>query len=173
MQPTTQSRLPDEPVAVYDTNCWINGVTGLKLEYVLHFRQLLRDEVPMAISAYIYNEVIEAFKRGQNAGDNEWREQRGNFAEVVSAADNVVGPTRAEVREMEVDAVRRSATTTMLASLTGVQPKDVPVLTYAWACPGETLLFTCDRSFADFDPDDTPLEGIKMEHLPTRLHLDE
>lgn len=173
MQPETRSRLPDEPVVVYDTNCWIHGITESEPAYALYFRQLLRDEVPIAVSAYIYNEVIEAFARGQDAGDDEWREQRGNFAEIVAKADNVVGPRRAEVEEMDVGTVRRSAEATMLSSLTGVQSKDIPVLTYAWACPGETLLFTCDRSFARFEPTDTPLSGIRMEYLPSRLNLED
>jgi len=156
---------------VYDANCWINGITGSELEYELYFRQLLADRVPIAISAYVYNEVIEAFRRGQHAGDDEWREQRDNFAEVVVKADHVVHPRREELRRTDIEPIRREASATMLATLTGVEAKDVPVLTYAWACPGETLLFTCDRSFASFDPDDTPLGGITMEYLPDRLRL--
>ena len=90
--------------AVFDSNIWVFGVTG-ENAFAEHLLQKVVDgDIQVPVSAYIYDEVYEAFNRSLSG--EMVNEAKHDFTEFVFDSPAVSGPTQQELRKMDLDEIR-------------------------------------------------------------------
>lgn len=119
-----------ETVDVFDSNVWILGFTESAPRPRTLVEEAIDGERVVALDAYIYQEVFDAFER-QLSGRLHDR-VKANFAEVVADSDSIVMPDPARVEDVHVEAVREETEIQLVARLLDCQPKDAPVVVLAY-----------------------------------------
>lgn len=159
---------------IFDSNVWIWGLTyecdlaeGL-IEDVVH------EERWVAVSPYIFEEVVQNLARSEHQQKTIERAQT-RFGEIVHGSSHVDAPSMDAVRQCDLDEVRSMHPYSTIASTTGIQVKDAPILSYAhsWADLPDTrrpggdvvTIYTADRSFARFDAEEY-YENLQMQYVP-------
>jgi hypothetical protein len=111
----------------------------------------------VAVSAYIYDEVMQNPDRSQHSQE-EIDRVKTRFAEILYNNDRVDAPSIEGVRAMDLDEIRKDPTVQAMGAGFRIQPKDVPILVFARqvasrvTSPDESVVIrTADEQFSQFD----------------------
>lgn len=152
---------------VLDSCTWIYGVTRTCPEAVDLLDEIIRDAdgPQIAVSAYIFNEVIEGIARS-SANRRAIDEAQTRFSEIVHANPQVRAPRRQDVRQMDVRRVRDDVRVQMMAETFGIQPKDVPIVVCTYESATDyAVIYTSDEDLSEFEPRRHGLEQLSVQYV--------
>lgn len=154
-----------EGTDVFDSNVWILALTESSAEAETLLDEVLGDDRRVAVSAYVFVEVLEAFARELDLGERIDAYQTA-FAAIVADSPSIDGPTQERVERTDLDTVRSSAETKFMARILSIQAKDVRIVLLAWDHYDDSpTVFTADRSVAEFDPEQHDLDRISLKRV--------
>lgn len=153
---------------VFDSNVWIYGLTQTCEEAVSLVEEAIENAYHVGVNAYIFDEVMRNLQRSEQDRETIKLAQT-RFAEIIHGNHTIHGPAQKEISQMDIDAVRRGPMVATMATVFGIQAKDVPVLVYAHQLvqPQDaptTVIHTADRGFSRFDPS-AHFEEIVMRYV--------
>lgn len=152
---------------ILDTNLWVFGTLGTNDRAERLLDEIERGDTESAISAYMVQEALEAFDRTPGLSAQERDEVQTLFLTRLTRMTGLVeAPSSRDVVDSLLDQRRSAVQTRLLARVTELQPKDVPILVLAFRHrEHEPVILTNDAEFASFDPDEHNLDGIGIEHV--------
>jgi len=115
---------------VFDSNVWIYGLTKTCAQASNYVDQVIRHDRRVAVSAYIYDEVMRNLDRSQH-GHEEIDRVKTRFAEILYDNGRIEAPSDEEVRAMDIDEMRSDPAVQAMGAGFDIQPKDVPILVFA------------------------------------------
>jgi len=141
---------------VYDSNIWIHGLVGDCADAISLLDEIINNPVHVAVSAYIFDEVMQNLGRA-DLNEDVIESAQTEFATMVHGNHTIHGPTQEQIRQMDVEARRHDPRTQMMGEVLGIQPKDVPILVFAHQLTQQpnspvTTIHTADREFGQYDP---------------------
>lgn len=152
---------------VFDSCIWIHAVTQACPNAVDLVDTIIydRDAPRVAVSAYIFNEVIEGITRA--APDNKtMNEAHTRFSELVHGNQRIVAPPQDRVEAIDLYDIRRRPYVRTMATTYDIQPKDVPVVYFAYRHADDTArIYTCDEDFSQFTPGEFNLGFLAVEYV--------
>lgn len=152
---------------ILDTNLWVFGTlqTHERAERLLE--QIERGEVVSAISAYMLQEVLNAFDRAPGLSPSERDELKTLFCTRLTGMTGLIeAPSSRDVTESLLYERRSNPRTELLGRALDIQPKDVPILVLAFKHrEREPTVLTNDESFAKLRPAAHNLPELSMEYV--------
>ena len=149
---------------IFDSNVWINGLAEDVPEATQLIQETVDQERVVGVSAYICEEVNRNIQ--YEYGSGEYTDDLLSTFNKLLSASNVISPGLREISKMDTTEVRNSQSALFVGRILGVQPKDAPIVRFAWEHRGEQpRIFSTDESFAELDPADYDLEEISMEYI--------
>lgn len=141
---------------VFDSNIWIYGLTRTCDDAVALVEEVIDNPVHVAVSAYIFDEVMENLQRSEESQEVIHRAQT-NFATIVHGNHTIHGPTQDEIEQIDIEARRRDPRVQIMSEVFDIQSKDVPILVFAHQFAQQsntpaTTIYTADEEFSQFDP---------------------
>jgi len=154
-------------VKLLDTNLWVFGTLGTNARAEQLLTDIERGEITSAINAYMIKEALAAFDRTPGLTGAERDEIRTLFLTRLSRMTGLVeAPATGDLTESLLAERRANVHTQLIAALTSIQPKDVPILVLAFSHRDrEPTVLTNDSDFAAFTPSDHGLPRIRLEHV--------
>lgn len=159
---------------VLDSNIWVIAIVEASDEHIDLLTRITQGDERAVVSAYIYEEVRDAFSRSEHVTGTETEAAIKDFVNLIQTSEYIAGPSYEETTAIELAEVRSRRENVTLGRILGIQAKDAPIVTLAHDCSereirrgsGETVtVITSDRAFADLDPDAHNLP-FSMQHLP-------
>lgn len=152
---------------VFDSNIWVFGISEAAPRPTQLVEEAENGDREVAVNAYIYEEVLEAFDRSTHVPQEKVDQTKTNFATRIAKAVTIHEPSQEEVQYIDVDATREAPIVQLLGYLLNIQPKDVPVfvLAYRWKHRNPTI-YTNDGEFAKLNPSNFGLPEITIQHVP-------
>lgn len=152
---------------ILDTNLWVFGTLGTNGRAERLLDEIERGETVSAISAYMLQEALEAFDRTPGLTAEERDDVKTLFLTRLTRMTGLIEALSSrDVVDSLLDQRRSAVQTQLLARITELQPKDVPILVLAFKHrEREPVLLTNDAAFASFSPDEYNLTEITIEHV--------
>ena len=152
---------------ILDTNLWVFGTLGANDRADRLLDEIERGETDSALNAYMVQEALEAFDRTPGLSPRERDEVKTLFLTRLTRMTGLVeAPSSRDVVDSLLDQRRSAVQTQLVARVTGLQPKDVPVLVLAFRHrEREPRVLTNDAGFASFASDAHNLGEITIEHV--------
>ena len=152
---------------ILDTNLWVFGTLGDNDRAERLLDEIERGETESALNAYMVQEALEAFDRTPGLSPRERDEVKTLFLTSLTRMTGLVeAPSSRDVVDSLLDQRRSAVQTQLVARITGIQPKDVPILALAFRHrEREPVVLTNDIGFASFAPDTHNLGEITIEHV--------
>jgi hypothetical protein len=120
-----------------------------------------------AVNTYVVQEALDAFDRTPGLTGEQRDELKTLFLTRLTRMTGLVeAPSSRDIADSLLEERRSSVRTQLLARITGIQPKDVPILVLAFEHRDrEPTLLTNDAEFAAFDPAEFDLPGVAVERV--------
>ncbi len=152
---------------ILDTNLWVFGTVGTTDRAARLLDEIERGETVSAINAYMLQEVLSAFDRTPGLTATERDELKTLFLTRLTRMTGLIeAPSSRDVADSLLDERRANVHTRLLAKMTGVQPKDIPIVVLAFEHRDrEPTVFTNDADFAAFTPADHNLSNLALEYV--------
>ena len=152
---------------ILDTNLWVFGTLGTNDRATRLLDEIERGETVSAINAYMVQEALNAFDRTPGLTATERDELKTLFLTRLTRMTGLIeAPSSRDVADSLLDERRANAHTQLLARITGVQPKDIPIVVLAFEHRDrEPTIFTNDSDFASFSPVEYALPELALEHV--------
>lgn len=156
---------------IYDSNVWILGFTQSNTTCSGYVQEAIRGERLVAMNAYIYQEVFDAFGRILDGEEHDRTKQ--NFATAVHESNGITMPDPDRVADLDVASVRGETELKLIARLLGCQVKDAPLAVLACECRDaatgpekyDVTIRTTDRDFATAIKDADCFDCITADFL--------
>jgi len=154
-------------VKILDTNLWVFGMLGTNSRAVELLDAIERGETVSAINAYMIQEALNAVDRTPGLTTTEQDELKTLFLARLSRMTGLIeAPSSRDFEDGLLDQRRSAVQTHLLARVTGIQPKDIPILVLAFKHRNRNpTVFTNDADFAAFAPDEYDLSELSFEHV--------
>lgn len=152
---------------VIDSSTWVYAVTRTCPDAVNLLDEIIyrTDGSRVAVSPYIFNEVIDGIARSITNG-RAIDEAQTRFSEIVHKNSRVDAPDYRDVREMDIRRVRNDVRVQMMAETYGIQPKDVPIVTCAYeSVTDHGIIYTSDEELSQFNPSRYGLEQLSVRYV--------
>ncbi len=152
---------------ILDTNLWVFGTLGTNDRAERLLDDVERGETVSAINAYMVQEALDAFDRTPGLTARERDELKTLFLTRLTRMIGLIeAPSSRDFADSLLDERRANVHTQLLARVTGVQPKDIPIVVLAFEHRdrGPTI-FTNDVDFAAFTPAEHDLSEIALEYV--------
>lgn len=152
---------------ILDTNLWVFGTLGTNDRAVQLLDDIERGETVSAINAYMVQEALNAFDRTPELTASERDELKTLFLTRLTRMTGLIeAPSSRDVADSLLDERRASTHTQLLARITEVQPKDIPIVVLAFEhLDREPIVFTNDADFAAFLPAEYNLPELALKHV--------
>lgn len=152
---------------ILDTNLWVFGTLGTNARAERLLDEIERGETVSAVNAYMVQEALDAFDRTPGLGAERRDELQTLFLTRLTRMTGLVeAPSSRDVAESLLDERRSSPRTRLVARVTGIQSKDVPILALAFEHrEHEPNVLTNDAEFASFEPGKHNLSEVTIEHV--------
>ena len=152
---------------ILDTNLWVFGTLGTHDRAQRPLDRIERGDLASAINAYVIREALDAFDRTSGLTPEERDEVKTLFLTRLTRMNGLVAaPSSRNFADSLLDERRSSVHTKLLARVTGIQPKDVPILVLAFEHRDrEPTLLTNDADLAAFAPRQHSLPELAVEHV--------
>jgi predicted nucleic acid-binding protein len=154
-------------VNVLDSNLWVFGLLGRHDRAAAVLDEIDRGETTSAISAYMVQEVLDAFERVPQLSPAERDEAQTAFlTRMHQMAGLLEAPSSRDMAEAIVDETRDNTYVRFIGQTLDIQPKDVPILALAFKhAEREPTVLTNDESFAECVPADHNHPAIAIEYV--------
>ena len=119
-------------VDVFDSNVWVLALTESSTKAEILLEEILEDERTVAVSPYVFVEVLGAFARELNSREQVDGYQTA-FATIVADSSSIEGPAQDDIERADLDAVRDSGEATFIPRILSIQAKDVLIVLSAWS----------------------------------------
>ncbi|WP_254861501.1 PIN domain-containing protein [Halovivax gelatinilyticus] len=152
---------------ILDTNLWVFGTLEVNETARKLLAEIDRGETISAISAYMVQEALNAFERTPGLNPGECDELQTLFLTRLSRMTGLIeAPSSRDFSASLLDERRSSVRTNLLGRVTGVQPKDVPILVLAFKYrEREPTIYTNDERFGQFEPNRFNCEELRIEYV--------
>ncbi|MFP8888314.1 hypothetical protein ACLI4U_00890 [Natrialbaceae archaeon A-CW2] len=152
---------------ILDTNLWVFGTLGTNDRAARLLDEIERGETISAINAYMVQEALNAFDRTPGLTARERDELKTLFLTRLTRMTGLIEPPSSrDVTNSLLDERRANVHTRLLARITGVQPKDIPIVVLGFEHRDrEPTVFTNDADFATFSPVEYNLPELTLEHV--------
>jgi len=154
-------------VKILDTNLWVFGTLGTNDRATRLLDEIERGETVSAINAYMVQEALNAFDRTPGLTARERDELKTLFLTRLTRMTGLIeAPSSRDVADSLLDERRSNVHTQLLARITGVQSKDIPIVVLGFEhLDREPTIFTNDADFAMFSPVEYDLPELTLEHV--------
>lgn len=152
---------------ILDTNLWVFGTLGANDRALRLLDEIERGETVSAINAYMVQEALNAFDRTPGLTATERDEMKTLFLTRLTRMTGLIeAPSSRDVADSLLEERRANVHIQLLARITDVQPKDVPIVVLAFEHRDrEPTIFTNDGDFAAFSPSEHNLPELTLEHI--------
>ncbi|MWV39252.1 hypothetical protein [Natrialba sp. INN-245] len=152
---------------ILDTNLWVFGTVGTSDRATQLLDEIERGDTVSAVSAYMVQEALKAFDRMPGLTARERDELKTLFLTRLTRMTGLIeAPSSRDFADSLLDERRASLHTQSLARITGVQPKDIPIVVLAFEHRDrKPSILTNDAEFAAFDPANYSLPELTLEHV--------
>ncbi|MFC4987339.1 PIN domain-containing protein [Saliphagus infecundisoli] len=152
---------------ILDTNLWVFGTLGTSERAARLLDEIEHGETVSAINAYMVQEALNAFDRTPGLTASERDEVKTLFLTRLTRMTGLLeAPSSRDIADSLLDERRAHTQTQLLARITGVQPKDIPILVLAFEHRDrEPTILTNDADFAAFAPTEHSLQELGLEHV--------
>lgn len=152
---------------ILDTNLWVFGTLGTNDRAVQLLDEIEQGTTTSAVSAYMVQEALAAFDRTPGLSATERDQLKTLFLTRLTRMTGLIeAPSSRDFADALLDERRANVHTRLLARVTGVQPKDVPILVLAFEHRDrQPTVFTNDADFAAFDPSKHNLPELGFEYV--------
>ncbi|MFO7832890.1 MAG: hypothetical protein R6V31_02245 [Halohasta sp.] len=118
---------------ILDTNLWVFGTLGTNDRAVRLLDEIEQGSTISAISAYMVQEALNAFDRTPGLSTSDRDELKTLFLTRLTRMTGLIeAPSSRDFAAGVLDERRSTVQTQLLARVTGVQPKDIPILVLAF-----------------------------------------
>lgn len=151
-----------------DTNLWVFGTLGTNARAERLLDEIERGETVSAINAYMLQEALDAFDRTPGLTPQQRDDVKTLFLTRLTRMTGLIeAPSSRDGADALLDHRRSADHTQLLARITGLQAKDIPILVLAFKHRDRNpTLLTNDAGFADSSPSEYNLPEITIEHVP-------
>ena len=152
---------------ILDTNLWVFGTLETNDRATRLLDEIERGETVSAINAYMVQEALNAFDRTPGLTATERDELKTLFLTRLTRMTGLIeAPSSRDVADSLLDEKRANTQIKLLARVTEVQPKDIPIVVLAFEHRdrGATIL-TNDADFATFLPTEHNLPELTLKHI--------
>ncbi len=124
-------------------------------------------EMESAISAYMVQEALNAFDRTAGLTPRERDELKTLFLTRLTRMTGLIeAPSSRDFADSLLGQRRANVHTQLIARITGIQPKDVPILVLAFEHRDrEPTIVTNDADFAAFSPAEYNLPELAIKYV--------
>lgn len=152
---------------ILDTNLWVFGTLGTNARAERLLDDIEQGETVSAINAYMVQEALNAFDRTPGLTAEERDELKTVFLTRLTRMTGLVeAPSSRDFADSLLDQRRANVHTQLIARITGVQPKDVPIVVLAFEHRDrEPTICTNDSDFASFSPAEYNLPELAIEYV--------
>lgn len=153
---------------ILDSILWVFGMLGTHELAISLLDEIDRGETRSALSAYMVQEILDAFATPTLLSPPERDRVQTAFLERLPGMVGLIdAPTYHDVAVEVIQERRRAPETRLLARILDIQPKDVPILVLAYRYVEQRpTILTNDRTFAECVPADLNLPEIAIEYVP-------
>jgi predicted nucleic acid-binding protein len=139
---------------ILDSNLWVFGSLGHHDRAAALLDEIERGETISAISAYMVQEVVNAFARTPQLTPAERDEAQTMFLTRLHQMTGLLeAPSSRDMTESILDETRTTTSVRFIGQTLDIQPKDVPILLLAYKhADREPTILTNDESFAECVP---------------------
>lgn len=152
---------------ILDTNLWVFGTlsTNARAERILD--EIEHGEIVSAINAYMIQEALDAFDRTPGLTAQQCDDVKTLFLTRLTRMTGLIeAPSSRDVADSLLDHRRSATHTQLLARITDLQAKDIPILVLAFKHRDrDPTILTNDAGFAEFRPSKYNLPEITIEHV--------
>lgn len=152
---------------ILDTNLWVFGTLETNDRAAQLLDDIERGETVSAINAYMVQEALNAFDRTPGLSAREQDELKTLFLTRLTRMTGLIeAPSSRDFADSLLDERRASVRTQLLARITGIQPKDIPIVILAFKHRDrEPTIHTNDADFAAFSPSEYDLPELAFEYV--------
>lgn len=157
----------ERPMIILDSNLWVFGSLGHNDRAAALLDEIERGKTLSAISAYMVQEVMNAFARTPQLTPAERDEVQTAFLTRLHQKTGLLeAPSSRDMTETILDETRTNTYVRFIGQPLDIQPKDVPILILAYKHANrEPTLMTNDESFAECVPADHNHPTITIDYL--------
>jgi hypothetical protein len=165
-------------VDVLDTNLWALGFTDTDPAATELIAEIRDGDLQVAVSAYLYCEVMAVFEQADYVAPAAIEATKSNFSAFLYKCSNIRAPSQQAVERCSLVAARTGNNAMLIQSLSGVEAKDAPILSFAYGLarrrggPEPIQLYTADRAFAAFDAEAAGLQNLRLEYIEPSGRVD-
>jgi len=154
-------------VKILDTNLWVFGMLGTNEQAEILLDDIEQGEMESAISAYMVQEALNAFDRTAGLTPRERDELKTLFLTRLTRMTGLIeAPSSRDFADSLLGQRRANVHTQLIARITGIQPKDVPILVLAFEHRDrEPTIVTNDADFAAFSPAEYNLPELAIKYV--------
>ncbi|AHG01527.1 hypothetical protein HALLA_03800 (plasmid) [Halostagnicola larsenii XH-48] len=152
---------------ILDTNLWVFGTLETNDRATRLLDEIEQGETVSAINAYMVQEALNAFDRTPGLTATERDELKTLFLTRLTRMTGLIeAPSSRDVADSLLDEKRANTQIKLLARITGVQPKDIPIAVLAFEHRDrEPTILTNDADFATFLPTEYNLPELTLMHI--------
>lgn len=152
---------------ILDTNLWVFGMLGTNEQAEILLDDIEQGEMESAISAYMVQEALNAFDRTAGLTPRERDELKTLFLTRLTRMTGLIeAPSSRDFADSLLGQRRANVHTQLIARITGIQPKDVPILVLAFEHRDrEPTIVTNDADFAAFSPAEYNLPELAIKYV--------
>ncbi len=152
---------------ILDTNLWVFGTLGTNDRAKRLLDDIERGGTVSAINAYMVQEALNAFDRTPGLTVRERDELKTLFLTRLTRMTGLIeAPSSRDFADSLLDERRANVHTQLLARISGVQPKDIPIVVLAFEHRDrEPTVVTNDTDFAAFTPAEHNLSKLALEYV--------
>lgn len=152
---------------ILDTNLWVFGTLGTNTRAARLLDEIEHGKTVSEINAYMVQEALNAFDRTPGLTASERDEVKTFFLTRLTRMTGLLeAPSSRDIADSLLDERRAHTQTQLLARITGVQPKDIPILVLGFEHRDrEPTVLTNDADFAAFAPTEYTLPELGLEHI--------
>jgi predicted nucleic acid-binding protein len=154
-------------VIVLDSNLWVFGLLGQNDRAAATLDEIERGETLSAISAYMVQEVLDAFERIPQLSPAQCDEAQTAFLTRMHQMTGLLeAPSSRDMTQAILDETRNNTYVRFIAQSLNIQPKDVPILILAYKhSEREPTILTNDEAFAGCIPENHNHPSITIEYV--------
>lgn len=157
----------NDPMIILDSNLWVFGSLGRHDRAAALLDEIERGDTLSAISAYMVQEVLDAFERTPSLSPSERDEVQTAFLTRMHQMTGLIeAPSSRDMTEAILDETRTNTYVRFIGQTFEIQPKDIPILILAYKhAAREPTVVTNDESFAECVPADHNHPAITIEYV--------
>jgi predicted nucleic acid-binding protein len=152
---------------ILDSNLWVFGSLGRNDQAATLLGDIEQGDTVSAISAYMVQEVLNAFARTPSLSSAERDEVQTAFLTRMHQMTGLIeAPSSRDMTDAILTETRTDTYVNFIGQTLTIQPKDVPILILAYKhADREPTILTIDETFAECVPADYNHPAITIDYV--------